>query len=85
MHFDESGLFLGQFGRPLVPPTAASEAGMAGNTFSPTLVHVDDRLYLYHNDESAHGGMHRWRIDGWDDVQELRGTGSSGGGTIVLR
>ena len=85
MHFDESGLFLGQFGRPLVPPTAASEAGMAGNTFSPTLVHVDDHLYLYHNDESAHGGMHRWRIDGWDDVQELRGTGSSGGGIIVLR
>jgi sugar lactone lactonase YvrE len=84
MHFDESGLFIGQFGRSLVPPTAPSQPGMSGNAFSPTLVRIADRLHLFHNDESAHGGVHRWRIDGWDDVQELRGTGRTGG-SIELR
>jgi hypothetical protein len=84
MHFDESGLFLGQFGTPALPPGGDAPAEVSGNAFSPTLVRDGDRLYLYHNDESAHGGVHRWRIDGWDDVRELRGRGAVGG-TIVLR
>jgi hypothetical protein len=84
MHFDESGLFLGQFGQRSTRPAPPSQAGMSGNAFSPTLVRVGNRLYLYHNDESTHGGVHRWRIDGWDDVRELRGTGPIGG-SIELR
>jgi len=84
MHFDESGLFLGQFGTPALPPGGDAPAEVSGNAFSPTLVRDGDRLYLYHNDESAHGGVHRWRLDGWNDVQELRGRGAAGG-TIVLR
>lgn len=79
MHFDESGLFIGQFGQPTTRPAPANMAGLSGNAFSPTLVRDGPRLYLYHNDESVHGGIHRWRIDGWDDVGELRGSGAPGG------
>jgi hypothetical protein len=72
MHFDESGLFIGQFGQPSTRPAPANLAGLSGNAFSPTLVRDGPRLYLYHNDESTHGGVHRWRIDGWDDIGEVR-------------
>ncbi|MEI7466238.1 MAG: hypothetical protein WCJ87_12905, partial [Burkholderiales bacterium] len=84
MHFDESGLFLGQFGQPSTRPSDALQTGVSGNAFSPTLVRDGTRLYLYHNDESSHGGVHRWRIDGWDDIGDLRGSGPIGS-TIVLR
>ncbi len=84
MHFDESGLFLAQFGQPSTRSGPPSQAGMSGNAFSPTLVRIGEGLYLYHNDESSHGGVHRWRIDGWNEVRELRGTGNAGG-TIELR
>lgn len=84
MHFDESGLFIGQFGMPSTRATMPAQAGLAGNAFSPTLVRDGSKLYLYHNDESAHGGVHRWRIDGWEAVGELRGSGTTGS-TIALR
>jgi len=84
MHFDENGLFLGQFGQLSTRPVAASQEGLSGNAFSPTLVRDGPQLYLYHNDESSHGGVHRWRIDGWNDLIELKGAGPTGS-TIVLR
>ncbi|MBC7956421.1 MAG: hypothetical protein H7Y33_11200 [Cytophagales bacterium] len=85
MHFDESGLFLGQFGQPSTRPSAdPTQPGLSGNSLSPTLVRHGKHLYLYHNEEASHGGVHRWRIDGWDDVRELRGTGLAGA-TIELR
>jgi hypothetical protein len=84
MHFDESGLFLGQFGQSSTRPAPASLAGLSGNAFSPTLVRDGSRLYLYHNDESSHGGLHRWRIEGWDDLVDMKGSGTTGS-TIVLR
>ena len=84
MHYDESGLFIGQFGQSSTRPAPANLAGLSGNAFSPTLVRDGPRLYLYHNDESSHGGVHRWRIDGWDDVVELNGRGSPGS-EIVLQ
>jgi hypothetical protein len=83
MHFDESGLFISQFGQPSTQPSPADLAGLSGNAFSPTLVRDGPRIYLYHNDESSHGGVHRWRIDGWDDIVEMKGRGSPGG-EIVL-
>ena len=83
MDFDETGLFLGQFGQASTRAASASQAGLSGNAFSPTLVHDGSHLYLYHNDESSHGGVHRWRIDGWDDVVEMDGSGRTGS-TIVL-
>ena len=84
MHFDESGLFLGQFGQSSTRPAAPSQAGMSGNAFSPTLVRAGDELYLYHNDESQHGGVHRWRFEGWRDIRDLIGSGATGS-TVVLR
>ena len=32
-------------------------------------------MYWYHNDESAHGGVHRWRIENLDSLSLLSGTG----------
>ena len=38
MHFDASGLFIGQFGQPSTRTASADLAGLSGNAFSPTLV-----------------------------------------------
>ncbi len=84
MHFRDDGLFLGQFGVPTTQARTASQPGVAGNAFSPTLVRMGQRIYLYHNDESTHGGVHRWRRDGADAVQELSGRGRLGS-SITLR
>lgn len=84
MHFDESGLFLGQFGASSTQPSDLQQSGLAGNTFSPTLVRDGNHLFWYHNDEWGHGGVHRWRIDGWDDIGDLRGSGRPGS-TITLQ
>jgi hypothetical protein len=72
MHFLDNGLFVGQFGVPSTRDAPEGAPGLSGNAFSPTLVRHGGALYLLHNDESAHGGIHRWRIDGHDAVQELR-------------
>jgi hypothetical protein len=73
LHFLDNGLFVGQFGIPVYPAQNRNfaHAGSAGNAFSAQLVTVDDKLYLWHNDESVHGGVHRWRIDGANDLKIL--------------
>lgn len=82
MHFYDDGLFVGEFGTPLGQIiNAIPEA--AGNSFNPTLVQVNSVTYLYHNDESNHGGIHRWRLDGVDAIAEVAGTGTLGS-TISL-
>lgn len=69
LHHLDNGLYVGQFGAPNFPDANAVYAlpGAAGNSFSPSLVVPPDGdgsvVYLYHNDESAHGGVHRWRMD----------------------
>ena len=77
LHFHETGLFLGQFGIPAAPypegNTIYASPQVAGNTFSPTLVRAtgadgQSHLYIQHNEEVEHGGVHRWRIDGADEV-----------------
>jgi hypothetical protein len=79
MHFYDDGLFIGQFG---VPTTRASgaEAGVAGNSFSNILIDGGDgrHLLFFHNDESQHGGVHRWTIDKLDSIRELAGAGLPG-------
>lgn len=79
MHFYDDGLFVGQFGVPSTRATEEAQAGLGGNSFSFTLVQVGKNLYLYHNDESSHGGIHRWQIQGADSIQEMSGTGMLGG------
>ena len=73
MHYRDDGLFIGQFGAPVYPAQnrVVAHTGQAGNAFSPQLVRVNGRLYLWHNDESVHGGVHRWRIDGVEQARTL--------------
>lgn len=85
MHFLDNGLFVQQFGVPTTRVAGEAAAGVAGNAFSPSLVRAGRRLFLYHNDESVHGGVHRWRIEGWDDVVELTGRGRRGELLQLLR
>jgi hypothetical protein len=62
--YDDTGRFLLQFGLTREEAYALGEAppGMAGNNVSGTLVKVGADYYLYHCDESFHGGIHRWKI-----------------------
>lgn len=62
----QSGLFLNQFG---VVAQGQPIDGMAGNSFAASLVKDGNDLYLYHNDESYHSGVHRWRITGLNTIQ----------------
>ncbi|MBI3882602.1 MAG: NPCBM/NEW2 domain-containing protein, partial [Verrucomicrobia bacterium] len=73
MHFLENGLFIGQFGKANYPMPNRDNAiaGAAGNAFAPTLVTANGKVYLWHNDESVHAGVHRWRVDGLDQIQEI--------------
>ncbi|HEY4198173.1 MAG TPA: PA14 domain-containing protein, partial [Mucilaginibacter sp.] len=68
----DDGLLIGQFGE--VGSDHFNEpapAGMAGNSFSASVV-KDKRgnIYLYHNDESYHSGVHRWKISGLNSLKE---------------
>lgn len=73
LHFLDNGLFVGQFGNPVYPANNRTDArpASAGNAFSSQLVSVGDEVYLWHNDESVQGGIHRWRIVGGDRIQTL--------------
>ncbi len=84
MHFLDNGLFVGQFGLPSTRSGAVPEPGLSGNAFSPWLVKAAGRTYLYHNDESSWGGVHRWELVGVDGIAELRASGEPGA-TLTLR
>ena len=84
MHFLDNGLFVGQFGALGVVFTNSPEAGRSGNAFSPSLVSQSGRSYLYHNDESSWGGVHRWELKGLGELVELRATATLGS-SIALR
>jgi hypothetical protein len=82
LNFFDNGLLVGMFGtyETLSNMGANTVDGYAGNSYSPTLVNgPNGKVYLYHNDESNHGGTCRWRIDGWDGIAEISGSGSIGG------
>ncbi|SEM62870.1 PA14 domain-containing protein [Mucilaginibacter gossypiicola] len=68
----DNGLFVGQFG--VAGPEAGSveaAAEMAGNCFAASVVKLPNGdTYLYHNDESMHGGVHRWKISGLSSIKE---------------
>lgn len=84
MHFLDNGLFVGQFGVTSTRGVDAAEPGKSGNAFSPSLVRAAGRTYLFHNDESTWGGVHRWEIQGVDDIVEISAAGSTGE-TVLLR
>jgi hypothetical protein len=81
-----NGLFIGQFGRPnshfdfhcggehMTQGLQKWDLpGHGGNSFSPSLVpgRTDDELFMYHNEESPHGGVPRWRISGLNSIVQL--------------
>jgi hypothetical protein len=90
-HYADNGLMIGQFG--ITAPEGQSLYGPeafpmgAGNVFSSVFVKVDTAYYLYHNDESVHGAVHRWKITGMNTVKTQSSTISlktvSGGLTVA--
>ena len=71
----DDGLLVGQFGQigrdyMVNFPSTEAAPGMAGNAFSDAIVEVNGNAYLYHNDESYHGGLHRWTISGLNTISE---------------
>ena len=69
-HVHDSGLFVGQWGT-LKKDHYSDEAvaGNAGNTLSGSVAKVNGITYIYHNDESVHGGVHRWKVSNLNSIQ----------------
>jgi hypothetical protein len=90
-HYADNGLMIGQFG--ITAPEGQQLYGEqafpmgAGNVFSSVFVKVDTSYYLYHNDESVHGAIHRWKITGLNTVKQqssnIKLSSVSGGLTAV--
>jgi len=77
VHLNDDGLVVGQFGEAardgaspgLWLPEAAAK--MSGNAFRNAVVAAaDGSRYIYQNDESWHGGVHRWHISSLDSIHE---------------
>jgi DNA-binding beta-propeller fold protein YncE len=71
----DDGLMVGQFGvvQHIMPDGTEDEGqpGMAGNATSHGIVRrPDGTVYIYHNDEGFHGGIHRWRIENLGSIRE---------------
>ncbi|MEJ1964417.1 MAG: hypothetical protein WDO56_23885 [Gammaproteobacteria bacterium] len=78
LHWYRDGLFVGQFGVPNQREIPRGAPGLAGNSLSLQLVEANGGTYLWHNDENAHFGAHRWRLDGVEWMRELAGRGRPG-------
>lgn len=76
-HYYDNGLFVGQFGQPLVHGVVVNPPGGSGNQFAPCLVEFGTNVLLYHNDEPGRGS-HRWRMAGLDTIRELASSISIG-------
>jgi hypothetical protein len=72
-HYFDNGLFVGQFGQPMLFGVVVNPPGGSGNCFAPSLVEVGNNVMLYHNDEPGRGS-HRWRAEGLSDIRELTAT-----------
>ncbi|MCJ8210220.1 hypothetical protein MUY27_10900 [Mucilaginibacter sp. RS28] len=69
-HVYDDGLFIGQFGTT-TDWHAEAQPMMAGNAFAAKIVKDKfGHVYIYHNDESFHSGVHRWRITGLNTIKE---------------
>jgi hypothetical protein len=82
-HFYDDGLMVGQCGGIWNfnyainhVDSLEAEPGVAGNGCCDAnyalVMGPNGAAYIYHGDESCHGGMHRWRIDGLDSIKEQR-------------
>lgn len=79
----DKGQFITQFGVTAEDVAIYGDEAqpyMAGNSFAASLVKDGSgNVYLWHNDESYHGGVHRWKITGLDTItiQDLTFTSMS--------
>jgi hypothetical protein len=69
-HFNEDGLLVGNFGVTGLEASLNGQFAMAGNSFSTALVKVGGDYYIYHCDESRHGGIHSWHVTGLNTISE---------------
>lgn len=69
-HFNEDGLLIGNFGKTGLEAALTGNTGYAGNAFSTALVKVGSDFYIYHCDESQHGGVHSWHVSGLNTIAE---------------
>lgn len=85
MHFDDNGLFLGQFGEATTRTTRPVGAQLPIDPLSPTLVQepLAGPLFLYSSDEAGHGGVHRFRFNGLNTLVYKTGTAIVGA-TVTL-
>lgn len=70
-HYYDDGLLVGHFGVS-GPDVANQQApyGMAGNIFTGNAFEVGGTIYLTHNDEGHHGGVHVWKISNLSSIKE---------------
>jgi hypothetical protein len=71
----DTGLMLLQIGVTTkdFPEHTEAPAQMAGNSFYPSFVKLDEnRVGLWHNDESYHGGLHFWLIEGLNTIKRIK-------------
>ncbi len=67
-HFWDDGLYVGQMG---TFGHGQALYAMAGNAIVANMVKDGSgNLYLYHNDEGGHGGIHRWKISNLSSITE---------------
>jgi hypothetical protein len=76
-HVNDDGLLLGIFGvtgRDIVEGKQVwdqeSVPGMAGNSLTAGIAKVGEDYYIYHCDESHHGGVHQWKVSGLNTVRK---------------
>ncbi|GEO08780.1 hypothetical protein [Segetibacter aerophilus] len=69
-HYLDNGLPLGQFGITSDEVSQPADVKFAGNAFSSVLIKEGNDYYIYQNDESQHGGTHRWKISGISTIAE---------------
>ncbi|MDQ6763759.1 MAG: hypothetical protein M3015_14180 [Bacteroidota bacterium] len=77
-HYWEDGLPVGQFGTDMYVNILNTNGyntatpALAGNALNPTAVKDTStgNIYLFHGDESNHGGIHRWSITNLNSILE---------------
>ena len=73
-HVSDNGLLIGIFG--VTTPEAQAQYGIhsapeaAGNAYRGQVVKVGSDYYIYHNDESEHSGVHRWKVSNLNSIAE---------------
>jgi hypothetical protein len=70
-HVTDKGQFLGQFGDWKTQNFQnEAVAKVAGNVWTGGAVKVGDNIFIFHNDESIHAGIHVWKVSNLSSIKE---------------